>query len=195
MNVIQVISYVRFFSGWPAVMMETFRFLDDAITLKPVTDPIFEYGQSKFAKANSTLTDESMRNAGVQDTQLFKSLGLFTVIVVLLGILVVFYLGVRKANEQNVILFKLKVKLKKKLFYSSFLRYMIVSNMKLNYTAWAFLLSSFSFATIATGLKSCVFILILVGLIYWPLYVAYFLIKNQSKLDEPEMRAKFDTLY
>ena len=46
MNVIQVLSYVRFFSGWPALMLEVFKYIDNAITLKPVSDPIFEYGQS-----------------------------------------------------------------------------------------------------------------------------------------------------
>ena len=44
MNVIQVLSYIRFFTGWPALMMEIFTYMDDAITLKPLTDPIFEFG-------------------------------------------------------------------------------------------------------------------------------------------------------
>ena len=65
MNVIQVLVYVRFFSGWPAFMLDIFSFLDDAITLKPITDPIFEYGQDQFEKANQTLTDQGMKNMGV----------------------------------------------------------------------------------------------------------------------------------
>ena len=56
MNVIQVLAYMRFFTNWPASMMEIFRYMDDAITLKPVTDPIFDYGKSAFEKANSKLT-------------------------------------------------------------------------------------------------------------------------------------------
>lgn len=44
MNVIQVLSYVRFFTGWPAMMTVIFNYMDDAITLKPVSDPIFEFG-------------------------------------------------------------------------------------------------------------------------------------------------------
>ena len=46
MNVVQVLAYVRFFSDWPAFMVEIFRYMDDAITLKPVSDPLFELGQS-----------------------------------------------------------------------------------------------------------------------------------------------------
>ena len=44
MNVVQVLAYIRFFSGWPAVMLEIFQYMDDAVTLKPVSDPVFEYG-------------------------------------------------------------------------------------------------------------------------------------------------------
>ena len=44
MNVIQVLAYIRFFSGWPAIMLEVFKYMDNAITLKPVSDPVFEYG-------------------------------------------------------------------------------------------------------------------------------------------------------
>ena len=46
MNVIQVLAYVRFFTAWPALMKELFKYMDDAITLKPVMDPIFDYGKT-----------------------------------------------------------------------------------------------------------------------------------------------------
>ena len=81
---------MRFFTSWPAFMMEVFRYMDDAITLKPVTDPIFDYGKSTFEKANSTLTHETMKNIGVQDESLIKSYGLFAIVLagifILLGI-------------------------------------------------------------------------------------------------------------
>ena len=44
MNVIQVLAYVRFYSGWPAFMTKVFEFMDNAITMKPVTDFVFDYG-------------------------------------------------------------------------------------------------------------------------------------------------------
>ena len=106
-------------------MLEVFSFLDDAITLKPVTDPIFEYGQSQFEKANATLQDEGMKNLGVQDSALTKSLGLFFIIILCLLFLVVIYYMVnymvRAAKNSKSFAFKLKLKLEKKLFYSSFL--------------------------------------------------------------------------
>ena len=70
MNVVQVLAYLRFFTGWPALMMEVLTHLDNSITLKPITDPIFDYGKTQFERANSTLSDEVMKNAGVQDSKI-----------------------------------------------------------------------------------------------------------------------------
>ena len=151
MNVIQVLAYVRFFSGWPAMMMEVFKYMDDAITLKPVSDPIFEYGQSQFEKANATLTDEGMKNMGVQDSTLIKSLGLFFVVILVLLFFVLIYFVVKSSKNEKSLAYKVKVKLEKKLFYSSFLRYLIVSNLKLNFTTWAFLISKWSFESFKEG--------------------------------------------
>jgi len=46
MNVIQVLAYVRFFTGWPAFMLEIFRYMDNAITLKPISDLALDYGKN-----------------------------------------------------------------------------------------------------------------------------------------------------
>ena len=46
------------------------------------------------------------------------------------------------------------MKLEQKLFFSSFLRYMIVSNLKLNYTAWAFILSQWGFNSLQQSAMS-----------------------------------------
>ena len=152
--------------------------MDDAITLKPVSDPIFEYGQSQFEIANATLSDEGMRNAGVQDTQLLKSLGLFGVVVLVLILSVFFYFLMKRLNKKHAIFEKVKVKLEKKLFYSSFLRYMIVSNLKLNYTIWAFLIGSGSFATLSSSLKTSAYICVIIGICIYPIYLMQFMAKN-----------------
>ena len=65
MNVIQVLSYMRFFSAWPAALVEVFLHLDNAITLKPISDPLFEYGQTQFDKTKDSLKNEEMQNAGI----------------------------------------------------------------------------------------------------------------------------------
>ena len=65
MNVIQVLAYARFFTGWPAMPAQGFEYMDNAITMKPVTDFVSDYSKSKFEKANATLTDQGMLDMGV----------------------------------------------------------------------------------------------------------------------------------
>ena len=125
-------------------------YMDNTITMKPVSDPILEYGKSEFAKANETLQDENMKAMGVQDSGLFKSLGVFAVVLLgmLIAVLVFFVLKCCKMQKCNGIRTQLVKKLEKKLFYAGFIRYMIVSNLKLTYTVTAFLLTGFGYATV-----------------------------------------------
>lgn len=50
-NVIQILAYIRFFTGWPAFMLELLMYLDNTVTMKTISDPIMEYGQSEFTIA------------------------------------------------------------------------------------------------------------------------------------------------
>jgi len=92
-----------------------------------------------------------MLNMGVQDSDMKKSYGLFGVAVLGLLLLLVIYLMIKCLKQKKGIVHKLRVALEKKLFYSSFLRYLIVSNLKLTYTIWAFLLGKASFNSFSEG--------------------------------------------
>ena len=89
-----------------------------------------------------------MKNMGIQDSTIVKSLGFFALVFLGLVSLVPIYYAFRASKNQNSIAYKIRAKLEKKLFYSSFLRYMIVSNLKLNFTAWAFLVAQWNFNTL-----------------------------------------------
>ena len=65
LNVVQVLIYLQFSAMWSATMMFIFVQMDNAITLKPIMDPMYELGASKFEVINSTLSDEGMKNAGI----------------------------------------------------------------------------------------------------------------------------------
>ena len=88
---------------------------------------------------------------GVQDTDLKKSLGVFGAIIAVLVALLGLYCAMKCIRSKTGLAHRLKVKLEKKLFYSSFLRYLIVSNLKLNYTIWAFLLAQGSYNSLKDG--------------------------------------------
>ena len=89
-----------------------------------------------------------MKNMGIQDSSLTKSLGFFILVLLLLVLLVLVYFAFKASKNPKSLISKIREKLEKKLFYSSFLRYMIVSNLKLNFTTWAFLISQWSFESI-----------------------------------------------
>ena len=85
--------------------------------------------------------------------------------------------------------FKVKEFLGRKLFYNSFLRYMIVSNLKLTYTAFGFFLLIFSRLADEVTLKDLLAFGIVIGsissLVIFPLFLMLFMLKNQSLLDNP----------
>ena len=85
--------------------------MDNAITMKPISDFAFEYGKSQFENANSTLTDEGMKDMGVQDSDIGKSLGLFGLVIVGLVFLIIVYWAARCIKNKSGLAHKLRVKL------------------------------------------------------------------------------------
>jgi hypothetical protein len=120
-----------------------------------------------------------------------KSLGIFAIVLLGLGALFLVYLVVKMMKKCT----GLSNTLERKLFFSSFIRYMIVGNLKMNYTILAFLLSSFSFATTIEGVQTIAYIVGLIALCMWPVFIVYFLTRNKEKLEERKFSAKFDALY
>lgn len=73
---------------------------------------------------------------------------------------------------------KVKDVLEKKLFYNSFYRYMIVSNLKLTYTLWGFLIAAYSFETWMSTVQTIGYFFGLALLIVWPMFIMIYLQKN-----------------
>ena len=146
MNVVQVLAYMRFFADWPVILMLVYQKMNHAITLKPISDPIFDYGKTKFGILEETLSDERIMKLGVEDVSLAKTLGVFLFVIVLIGISFgVYFLAKLLAKTNNPKVQGLIEKLKSVLFYNSIFRFMIQSNLKLTYTFCAFALFYSSF--------------------------------------------------
>ena len=74
--------------------------------------------------------------------------------------------------------------LRKKLFFSVGIRYLIQSSIKLCYTCFIFLIYvGLSFDTQKNRINSAVNIAILVILILWPFFLTTFLLLNRRRLD------------
>ena len=65
LNVLQVLGYIQFFSGWPIFVVLVLENMDNAINLKSVSDAIYEYKKSKYEIARTTLKNEELKNAGI----------------------------------------------------------------------------------------------------------------------------------
>ena len=158
-------------------MERLFLWMDNAITLKPISDKVFDYGKSKFEIANQTISDEGLRNAGVSDPQLIKSLGIFGLFLLCLLISLSIYLLLRFLEKKFEFMRIPKEFIYKKLFYNSYLRYMIVSNLKLTMLLWAFFFYSYGIDSSKSRLYTIGYLLGIISLLAYSFGLMYFLLK------------------
>ena len=95
LNVVQVLAFMRFYTRWPALMTSILLWMENGVTLKPVTDKVFDIGKSKFELANQTLSDEGLLEVGITDPDLVRGLGVFSIVLILnlLGVAIYFLLS------------------------------------------------------------------------------------------------------
>ena len=91
-------------------MIEVFSYMDNAVTLKPITDLAFDYGKTQFEKANATLTDDGMLDMGVQDSSLGKNFGFYAFAIFGILLLIVIYHVIKWSAKQSTgLVHKMKV--------------------------------------------------------------------------------------
>ena len=139
---------------------------------------MFDYGKSKFEILNSTLPNEGLKNAGITDVEMFKSLGIFvlSLLAILAGVVMYWILK----------FFEEKIKLAKKgrryignqLFFSGFLRFMIVSNMEVTVTVWGFFIYSYGLDTFEYKIYASCYALGILSLLVYPFCLMVFLMRN-----------------
>ena len=82
-----------------------------------------------------------------------------------------------------------------KLFFNSLLRYMIVINLKLTVTVWAFFFLTYTSYYKWTPLVRLLTINGIFFLLVYPVFLSGFLIKNQIRLEEPYFKKRFSTAF
>ena len=137
--------------------------------------------------------DEYMQEQGMESGSVAKNLGIIAVSVCLILLVVLFYFLITLCNRRFKLCQKLQVIIKKKMFYSGPMRYVIVSYLKLaNQFATMFLLALLVDKDTVMSFGYGVALLVL---IVWPLWTEYWLLTNFNKIDEPLFSEKFNTLY
>ena len=132
----------------------------------------------------------------IRKDNIFWSLGIFGIVLFALIIVLLLYYVI-KLLRNRVEKFKVLEKfLAKKLFYSSGIRYLITSSLKLCYTCFVFLVYvGISFKSWNSSLNAVVNIIILCVLIIWPFFLTLFLMGNREHLDDKEFQEKFYSMY
>lgn len=90
-----------------------------------------DYGKSKFEVAKSETKNEYMRQQGIEDDSIMKSLGIFAIGVACIVLLVLLFFLIRMCAAKLACCKKAKEVLAKKIFYNGPIRYIIVSYLKL----------------------------------------------------------------
>ena len=104
-----------------------------------------------------------------------QSLGVFGIVLILLLVLVAIYFMMFVCAHKVSLFGKIRDLIYKKLFYNGFLRYMIVSNLKLTYTVWGFFFVFYGFDTSIQTTKTIGCISVIAFLLLYPLWVMIFL--------------------
>ena len=171
---------MRLFAKWPAFMSEILLWVENAVTLKPITDKIFDYGSSKFELANQKLEEGYLEEFGITDRRLSKGLGIFAIFLFVYVICIGIYFLLVLLKPKS--LQSIKSWLSKKLFYNSALSYLLLGNLK-----WTIYVFGFFFYHIEKGVESGVdyfkvggYILVIMFIIVYPLLFMFFLLKYQD---------------
>ena len=168
----------------------------NSITLEPVLDEVKDYGSDKFETAKEKLGNEELAAIGIKHTSLFWSLGGFAVALVLLLILFAIYCLVKYLRKRYPELQKVEDFLKKKLFYNSWIRYMITANLKLTHTSIFFLaITGVSFDSASDAVSSIFKISILILIVVWNTFMGFFLIFNRKHLEKEAFQNSYSSMY
>ena len=143
-HILQVIIFLPYLIGYPANADLILDSIEEAVTLKKITLD-FQIAVLPAEWSEYLKEDEEVRGVS---KNLIKGLGIFAVVMLLLIFLLILYINLRFCRSRNLnCCNELYKKLSKSLFYDSFIRYMIESNLDITYENIFFVHLFMSFET------------------------------------------------
>lgn len=85
--------------------------------------------------------------------------------------------------------------LKRKLFYSGWIRYLIASNLIMAHNCIFFLYIKASFSDLGLSISSSIRILLIVIIVFWTFFTTIFLHKNKNMLEDKTFKRKFSSMF
>lgn len=90
---------------------------------------------------------------------------------------------------------KTKAYFRKKLFFNSWIRLMIQSNLKITHNSIFFLALTGSFETTQDKFNTALMMALLGIFVVWPIFLTVFLLYNRGELRKKEFKKKFESMY
>ena len=195
MNVMQVFAYLRHMGIYPANLAVILESVHNAVSLEPLKDKAFEWTKDTYTNTTVTLQSEELKAVGITSPNLFWSLGIYAFVFIFLAATFLVYIALKHLSKRSSKVEKIQLYLKKKLFFSSAIRYMIESNLKITHNSIFFLAITGSFSTTRDKVFT-IFICLLLGVIVlWPFFVTAFLLHNRKRLKTPRFKLMFQSMY
>ena len=151
LNVMQVVAYTRLYSNWPANIMTIMDNVQLAITMDIFYDSLINFGKDQYEIAADKILNENLSKNGVSDPNLYKNLSILVFIFVSLVFLLLIYFLCKLIYTKCPKVRVLKDILKKKLFYSAWIRFLIEGNIKLTHNTVVYLVILGSFESASEG--------------------------------------------
>ena len=116
------------------------------------------------------------------------SLGIFGIFLVILMTILLFYFMLKVLALRYTCCTNLQSKLRAKLFYSVWIRYMIESYLKMTHSCIFYLFISATFASDEDTTKGVARIAILTLFFIWPFFVTGFLLNKRPELNKLDFK-------
>ena len=147
MHVMQVMTYLRLLVPWPANSQMMLQSLHNAITLENVINSVYDsllIDLNQLVSADDADADRMRKEKDIPYSNIVMSLGIFGIGLGVLLLILLVYVVIKLMTFRFPFCGRVREKLRGKLFYSVWIRYMIESYLKMSHNCIFFIYISAS---------------------------------------------------
>ena len=168
----------------------------NAITLENVVNSVYDSVNLDFnALVSESETTRRLREKDIPYENIWMSLGIFGICLAALLLLLLVYALINLLALRFSCCVRVRGKLRAKLFYSVWIRYMTESYLKMSHSCIFYLAISASWAGLSEQASTGIRIALLALIVIWPFFLCVFLCVKRNQLDQAEFKRKFISMY
>ena len=132
---------------------------------------------------------------GIEDNSIFWSIGPYAEVLIFLAMIYIFYYLITILVRLCHCLKGFAGFLKKILFYSACIRFLIEGYLTITHNAIFYLSLKASFSSTESSVQTCFGLLCLLLILVWPIYLTIFLLASREKHEYRYFLRKFSSMY